>query len=666
MTVDLGRFRDAFFDEAGEHLVTIENGLLQLEAAPNDLDLLNAIFRAAHSIKGSSGMFGLHDLTRFTHAVESLLDRLREGALPVTRARVDLLLRSADMLRELVDRAQTGAEVPSGALALAAQLVSLTDAAIDEGLSAPKAASGSARGFRITMRPHPELLLRGQDPLLLLRELQSLGRVSEVVVDVSALPALHDLDPEQCYLAWSLRLDTELSVEAIRDVFMFVDDICDVQIDDESVAGAATERSADINTPVLPEPTRPASAHTESNSIRVDTDKVDEMINLVGELVISHSMVSQLVSELGAGQPPALEEAVAEMGRNMRDLQERVLKVRMLPVSSVFNRFPRLVRDLAVATGKQIRLEMLGEETELDKSVIERIADPLTHLIRNAADHGIEMPEVRAAAGKPAEGIIQLSACHRGGSVIIDVVDDGPGLSLERIRDKAIAQGLLNPDDVVTPEQLHAFIFRPGFSTAPVITDVSGRGVGMDVVRRNIESINGSVSIESENGRGTRFRVKLPLTLAILDGMGLAVGQHVYVLPLLSIIESFRASPGAVTAMLGRGEVVQARGETVPLLRLHRALGISGAEEDPCRALIVLVEHDGRRFGLMVDELLGQSQVVIRNLEANFRRVDGVMGATIMGDGHVALILDVQGIIRLGLQGSTTDKPKFEPVLVAA
>lgn len=671
MTIDLEQFRSAFFEESVEHLATIENGLLRLESHPDDSDLMNEIFRAAHSVKGASGMFGLHDLAHFTHAFESVLDRLRHHTLPVTIARVNLLLRASDMLSVLVDCARSNEAAPAQAAELIAQLAAETDGAVIESPAVNAVQSPTARQeFRVVMRPARELLLRGQDPTLLLRELAQLGEVVAVSVDTSMVPELSVLDAESCYLAWTIVLATERTESDIRDVFMFVDDICEVTIERITAVSASpvavastTISSSPGSVPAGASNSAPTAApgglerrvnadrrngQTDSSSIRVSTEKVDELINLVGELVISHSMVNQLVSLLPIEHSMRLEEAVAEMGRNMRDVQERMLKVRMLPISSVFHRFPRLVRDIAKSTGKPIALVMCGEETELDKGVIERIADPLTHLLRNAADHGIESPEARRAAGKPEEGTITLAASHRGGNVILEITDDGPGLDLKRIREKAVSVGLLRADEPATDEQLQQMIFQAGFSTSATITDVSGRGVGMDVVRRNVESLSGSISIESQAGRGTRFAIKLPLTLAILDGMALAVGDQVFVMPLLAIIESFRATPAQITMVLSQGEVVQARGETVPLVRLHRILGIPNAIENPSRALIVLIEHDGKRFGLMVDDLLGQSQVVIRNLEANFRRVDGVMGATIMGDGRVALILDVQGITRLG------------------
>jgi two-component system chemotaxis sensor kinase CheA len=380
----------------------------------------------------------------------------------------------------------------------------------------------------------------------------------------------------------------------------------------------------------------------------VPTDRVDHLINLVGELIIAQSMVSQIAGSFSIEKLPALLEAIAATERNTRDLQERVLSIRMVPASAVFNRFPRLVRDLSAASGKLIRLELSGEDTDLDKAVIEGLGDPLTHLVRNAADHGLESPEERADTGKPGEGVIRLSARHVGGAVIIELSDDGRGLDTARIRAKAVERGLVRADEALTDEQLHALIFQPGFSTAAVVSDLSGRGVGMDVVKRNLEALNGSIAIETAPGRGTRFRIRLPLTLAVLDGMALDVGGRVFILPLLAIVESLRPKASEVRTIMGAGEVVMVRGEAIPLLRLHRVLRVPAAVTAPERALVVIAESDGRRVGLLVDQLLGQSQVVIKNLETHFRRVEGVMGATITGEGRVALILDLQGLVRLG------------------
>jgi two-component system chemotaxis sensor kinase CheA len=384
---------------------------------------------------------------------------------------------------------------------------------------------------------------------------------------------------------------------------------------------------------------------------------VDRLINLVGELVITQSMVARIVTDFTPECLGALRDAVGQMDRHARDLQERVMAVRMLPIRTVFNRFPRVVRDLAQARGKEVRIEAAGEETELDKSIIELISDPLTHLVRNAVDHGIERPEVRRQAGKDEVGCIKLRAYQLGGNIYIEVGDDGAGLNRERILAKAIEGQLVSPDEALGDEQVFALIFLPGFSTAEQVSEVSGRGVGMDVVKRNLETLGGSVAIQSEPGHGTTFRVKLPLTLAILDGPSVQVGAETYILPLVSIVESVQPKRGDLNAVFGSGETVTVRGQVLPMLRLHRLFAIAPRSEDPTRGLVVIVEHDGRKVALLVDDLLGQQQVVIKSLETNFQKLPGVAGATILGDGRVALILDVPGLAALGRSAARQPRP---------
>jgi two-component system chemotaxis sensor kinase CheA len=381
--------------------------------------------------------------------------------------------------------------------------------------------------------------------------------------------------------------------------------------------------------------------------VRVATAKVDKLVDLVGELVIAQSVAGQIVDHFEPDRLHQLREAFTALERNTRELQERVMAVRMQPIGGVFSRFPRVVRDLAAASGKTMVLEILGEETELDKSVIEQLADPITHLVRNSADHGIEPPAERLEAGKPEQGVIRLQAYHEGGNVVVEISDDGRGLDAVKIRAKALERRLITNADALSEEEVQSLIFRPGFSTAEKVTDLSGRGVGMDVVRRNVESLNGSIAVRSVPGRGASFRIRLPLTLAILDGLLLRVGAETYVLPLVSIVESIRPRRADVRALAAGGHVVAVRGEPVPLVRLHAIFGVPDAVADPASGAVVIVEHEGRRLALLVDELLGQQQVVVKTLEANYRKVDGTMGATILGDGRVALILDVSGIATL-------------------
>jgi two-component system chemotaxis sensor kinase CheA len=684
--VDVSAFRATFFDEAEEHLTALEGALVELEEAPGDAEILGRAFRAAHSIKGGSGIFGFADIGSFTHALESLLDRLRDGSMTLTRPLAGILLRSVDVLRALVSAAQTGADAP----ALMGTVLAELDAALHPvgdapqapppTLAAPRAAlphpappsavapsldapnlcaastpsPSAAREstYEVEFAPGPGTFLEGMDPLLLLRNLGALGQVLETRADLSALPDLDALDPERCYLAWTVRLATPHDEKRVRDVFAFVEDSSKIAVrvvapDTRRAQAAAPPAPVAAPAPAPPAAGPAAPRAAPAGSFRVSTEKVDKLIDLVGELVIAQSMIAAVMNDFSEAALPRLMEAVGEMERNTRELQERVMSVRMVPIRSLFARFPRVVRDLAQATGKQVTLHALGEDTEIDKMVIEQLADPLLHVLRNSIDHGIEPPEERRLAGKDEEATVTMSACHQGGSVHIEIADDGRGLDTARIRDKAVERGLISASDALTDDQVHALVFLPGFSTAKVVSNVSGRGVGMDVVKRNVEQLNGTLSLESRPGVGTRLRIKLPLTLAIIDGMTLRIGAQTFVLPLVSIVESFRPTREGVSSVLFSGEVVRFRGESVPLVRLHELWRIAGAETDPTRALVVIVETVTSRIGLLVDEILGQPQVVVKSLDRSHSRTEGVMGATILGDGRVALILDVQALARL-------------------
>ncbi|MGO9115300.1 MAG: chemotaxis protein CheA [Thermoguttaceae bacterium] len=665
MQIDLRRFHAAFFDEAAEHLAVMEESLLALERTPDDGELLNRIFRAAHSVKGASGTFGFTDVAAFTHSLESLLDRMRDREIMPTPVLVELLLKSADVLGALVAAAKDGGPLPPEV----EQLVTALDeagcggrggvAATTVKNSDPPESSAGACEYTVKFVPGHDILLYGMDPLLLLRDLARLGKILEVTADTSRLPELTALIPEECHVGWVIRLQTDRSPDEIRAVFVFVEDSSQISIETTSATCAASSaipngpqsgdtgsRGADPRAPVSVE-SQPKMHNVEASSIRVSVEKVDELINLVGELVIAQSMVNQVIGQIPAEILPVMQGALTTMDRSTRDLQERVMSVRMVPLASVFRRLPRVVRDLAGAMGKQINVEITGEDTELDRQMIEQIADPLTHLIRNAVDHGIGTPGERQQAGKPPEGTVGLHAYHEGGNVVIEVTDDGHGLDHERIRRKAVTQGLIGPEDTLSETQIHALIFAPGFSTAEKVTDVSGRGVGMDVVKRNIESLNGSVGIESALGRGSTFRIRLPLTMAILDGLAASLSGDIYIFPLLSVIESLRPQAAEVKTIAGKGEVVMVRGKPVPLVRLHRILHCPGAIADPTRGLVVIVEHQGKRLGILVDDLLGQMQVVMKSIESNYQKVEGLSAATILGDGQVAFVLDVPGLSRL-------------------
>jgi two-component system chemotaxis sensor kinase CheA len=653
----------AFFEEAAELLADYEAGLLTLEKTPDDAELLNRIFRSAHTLKGNSSMLGLEEIARFTHTLEDLLDQLRKGKRAATPPTVDALLASGDVLRGLMTRAQAGIAVASAEEQDATRRVEEALRAILSGArapevarpraAAPEAAPGAQTLYEIRFRPPVDMMRRGLDPVHVIRGLEELGDVLKVEPSQGRLPALTEMDPEQCYLGWVIWLLSSRSQAEVEARFDFVADPDAVTIESLPMGGGA---------PRLEAPDRPAATAAkgatpaEAASIRVPVEKVDRVINLVGELVITQSIVAQTVANFSMDQLPRLAEAVAQMDRHARELHERIMGVRMIPIKTLFARFPRLVRALTAAVGKQALLETAGEETELDKTVIEKIGDPLTHLIRNAIDHGIEPPEDRVRAGKPERGTVRLEAYQQSGNIYIEVADDGKGLDRDRIVAKAVENGLIDPDQPVTDEEALALIFRAGLSTAEQVTEVSGRGVGMDVVKRNVESLSGSISIRSTVGRGTCFVIKLPLTLAIMDGQSLRVGDQVYIMPLTAIVESIRPTETAVTRILDRGETVTVRGQAVPVIRLHELFGVTPHATDLTQALVVIVELDGRLAAIMVDELLGQQQVVIKGLEHNFRKIDGVVGATILGDGRVALILDVPGLLGLarGAAGSAS------------
>jgi len=672
MALDLAQFHDAFFDESYEALDTMEAALLKLNVGAPEPEIINTIFRVAHSIKGGSATFGFAEVASFTHTCETLLDELRGNRMQVTRPITDLLLKSVDIMREMLRAVQHKspidaqrvadlqfdlelAIVQSKAPAAAATLPAREPVAAVKAEEPARAAT--VHRWRIQFRPYPQLFAHGNDPLRMLRELADLGDL-QVTVTTKNVPALCDLDPESCYLSWELTVDTDATREVIDQVFDWAEGDCELQIRDENVGAAApstkpalvaVESKAPDAAPravVAEEPTKQSLG--DGSSIRVSTEKIDELMNTVGELVITQSMLTQLGTKLTGGVADQIRAGLAQLERNVRELQESVMRVRMLPISFVFSRFPRMVRDLSGRLGKQVELKVTGDQTELDKTVLEKIGDPLVHLVRNSVDHGIEMPAVRAAAGKPAVGVVSLEAYHKGGNIVVEVCDDGGGLQRDRILAKALERGLVAAHETsLTDEQIYDLIFMAGFSTADQATDISGRGVGMDVVRRNIKELGGSIEVRSTLGRGSRFIITLPLTLAIVDGQSVSVGAETYIVPLVTIIESLQLQPGGVNRVGGHQEVFWFRDGYVPIVRLHEVFGVKPRASELHHGLIMVVEGDGRRVGLFVDELLGQQQVVIKSLETNFRRVDGVSGATILGDGAVALILDVPGLIRV-------------------
>jgi two-component system, chemotaxis family, sensor kinase CheA len=671
MALDLAQFHDAFFDESFEALDTMEAALLKLNIGAPEPEIVNTIFRVAHSIKGGSATFGFAEVASFTHTCETLLDELRGNRMQVSRPITDLLLKSVDIMREMLRAVQHKSPIDAQRvadlqfdleLAIVQNKAPAAAATIParEPVAAVKAEeptrAASVHRWRIQFRPYPQLFAHGNDPLRMLRELADLGDL-HVTVSTKNVPGLCELDPESCYLSWELTVDTDATREVIDQVFDWAEGDCELQIRDEN-AGAApvvakpASIAVEAKTPDAPraavvaeEPTKQSLG--DGSSIRVSTEKIDELMNTVGELVITQSMLTQLGTKLTGNLADQIRAGLAQLERNVRELQESVMRVRMLPISFVFSRFPRMVRDLSGRLGKQVELKVTGDQTELDKTVLEKIGDPLVHLVRNSVDHGIEMPHVRTAAGKPAAGVVSLEAYHKGGNIVVEVCDDGGGLQRDRILTKARERGLVGPDETLNDEQIYDLIFMAGFSTADQATDISGRGVGMDVVRRNIKELGGSIEVRSTLGRGSRFIITLPLTLAIVDGQSVSVGTETYIVPLVTIIESLQLQAGGVNRVAGHQEVFWFRDSYVPIVRLHEVFGVKPRAAQLHEGLIMVVEGEGRRVGLFVDELLGQQQVVIKSLETNFRRVDGVSGATILGDGAVALILDIPGLIRV-------------------
>jgi two-component system chemotaxis sensor kinase CheA len=680
--VDLSEVQDVFFEECLEGLDVLESGLLNLDQS-TDIEEINAIFRAAHSIKGGAGTFGFPEISAFTHVMETLLDEMRDGRRAIEREAVDRLLASVDVLRGMVDAAQEGVandearvkEVQAGLEELLAQGAAAADAA-DE--TQPATAEADSSGvWQIDFAPGPEMLKRGNEPLRIFRELGKLGELS-AHVDTGSIPELGELDPRCCYLRWRLMLNADVTQETIEELFAWVVDECELRValatavtDGEPATSAAadsakpeqrTETAEAAPAAEAPGPAAAKAAPAESapkaapggkgqkdgGSIRVGIDKVDDLINLVGELVITQSMLTQVSEQFEAVDndlADSLRDGIAQLERNTRELQQNVLKIRMLPITVSFSRFPRLVRDLSAKLGKDIELQMIGEQTEVDKTVLEKINDPLVHLVRNSLDHGIESPEERLAAGKPARGTLTLSAFHEGGDIVIKVGDDGGGLKRDKILAKALERGIVKEHDELTDERIYNLIFAPGFSTADNVSDVSGRGVGMDVVRRNIRDLGGNVTISSNPGQGSEVTIRLPLTLAILDGQLAALGDQTYVLPLVSIVESLMIAEESLEAVTRESELYRLRDEYIPIIRLDRVFGFEKERETLVDALLVVVEAEGRRAGLLVDDLLGQQQVVIKSLETNFRQIEGISGATILGDGTIALIVDVPGLV---------------------
>lgn len=674
MTIDMSQFHGVFFEESFEGLEIMESELLELDLSAPDSEAINKIFRAAHSIKGGSGSFGFTDITNFTHVLETLLDEVRADKHQLNKDEGNLLLTSVDCLREMLSAARDDTDFDKERIqsvhdelekALGNESAGESSDGIEEGPSGDE--QGGQVEWKISFAPHIHLFQTGNDPLRMFRELEELGEIKSET-NISQLPPFDKYDVEECYLSWELSLKTEAGEEAIKEVFAWVEDECDLKIEKVSQeeksdvtkeANESIEDKADIKEVATVNDRRKSkdrrsTAGTEATSIRVNISKVDALINMVGELVITQSMLSQFSENFDVNNIEKLSEGLKQLERNTRELQENVMQIRMLPISFSFNRFPRLVHDLSSKLGKKIELKLSGEGTELDKTVMEKIGDPLVHLVRNSIDHAIEMPEERLAVGKPETGVIELNAYHEGGNIVIEIKDDGAGLNSERILNKAIERGLVKEGESLPDDKINELIFKAGFSTAEVVSDVSGRGVGMDVVRRNISDLGGTVEIKSEQGKGSVFSIRLPLTLAILDGQLIRVGSQTYIVPLVSIIESLQTNSENTKSIANDVELYRLRDDYIPVVRLHSIFNIACDSTQLDDGLLVVAEAEGQKVGLFVDDLLAQQQVVIKSLETNYQKVEGISGATILGDGTVAMILDVSSLI--GLYRENTER----------
>jgi two-component system, chemotaxis family, sensor kinase CheA len=703
----LDQLKLTFFDECSEALQQIEIGLPEIAEEADAADTINAVFRSVHSVKGGAGIFGFEDLVKFAHVFETVLDAMRGGKLVATRDIVDTLLQANDVLSDLIAMSRSGEAVPpdfgAGCRAALEQLIEKNSCGEDfgddgepapadfegldfvpvraEGFESSDAESGEQE-YRIVFRPRAEMLMKANEPLYILRELRRLGTL-DLIVETNRLPPLAEIEADQPYLGWTGTLRTSATRQQVDEVFEFVTDDCELEI----VAAASAVGSAlafppsdaspvvdaepagcgdsvpatvislpehpapqlapnpvtDIGEAAAPQAAPSKPAPSGATTTRVELEKIDRVVNMVGELVIAQAMLGQVVHTLPEDVSSRIVQVLDEVVHHTRELKDSVMSMRAQQVNAVFQRMPRLVRELAAKTGKRVRLEITGETTEVDRSIIERLGDPLTHIIRNSIDHGIEVPTDRIAAGKSEEGMIRLSAEHRGSRIVIEIRDDGAGINSERVLKKARERGLISPDVVPNDDEINNLIFLPGFSTAEKISDISGRGVGMDVVRRNIQDVGGRISLKSDRGRGMTIQLTLPLTLAVMDGMVIRVGQETYVMPMSAIVECLRPQPSDLHNLIGTPGMLKLRGNLVPLVQLVELLDIrSTASVSEERVVIISDAGEGTRFGIVVDELLGHQQIVVKSIEESYGSVPGIAGATILGNGRVAFILDVE------------------------
>ncbi|MGA3310810.1 MAG: chemotaxis protein CheA [Xanthobacteraceae bacterium] len=700
----LDELRNTFFDECSELLLEIETGLSDMRDANGSEEAVHAVFRAVHSVKGGAGIFGFESLVGFAHVFESVLDTLRRDSSAATPAIISVLLTASDVLSDVVGFARSGEPVPpdygSDCRAALEQLNRKTNdgaAADDDGTPAPAEFAEieftpvrapdfdgedeeTLRSYAITFRPKPEMLKNANEPLYILRELGKLGDLV-LVPETQALPPLSELVPSHPYIGWTGTLRTAAERSAVADVFEFVIGDCELEITElapqpgadtvieEPAAVPAAEQSAiaatspdNTNPPAAPPgkddqrpdtetSVRAAAAKPAPTTTRVDVDKIDRVVNLVGELVIAQAMLGQLAQGLSDEAAGRLSQMLDDVIHRTRELKDSVMSMRAQPVGAVFQRMPRLVRELSAKTDKKVRLEMFGENTEVDRTIVDRLGDPLTHIIRNSVDHGIETPAERRAAGKSEEGTIRLAAEHRGGRLVIEVSDDGAGVNRERVLSKARDKGLVQPEAVLTDEDITNLIFLPGFSTVEKVSDISGRGVGMDVVRRNIQDLGGRISLKSTRGRGMTIQLALPLTLAVMDGMVIKVAGNTYVMPMSTIVECMHRRADDSHNLLGTRGVIQLRGEWVQLVYLTDLFDLHATAHDSTDSVVIITEASDRmRFGLVVDELCGHQQVVIKNIEESYGSVPGIAAATILGNGRVAFILDVEKLSELAAE----------------
>ena len=703
--------KQTYFQECEEQLVELESGLVMLERSEHDADTVNAVFRAVHSIKGGAGAFSLDDLVHFAHAFETVLDSLRTDKLEPLPHVMKTMLRAADVLGDLVRCARQDMACDEAQCStMKAELEALLGASVD-GESLEEAryeflpvsvnlstliggenVTAAHRQFTIKYSASKALYAKGNETATLFRQLNALGEMT-VSCDWSGLPLLDEIDPEEAYLSWTIEIATDHDEAALRSVFDFAEGDCaldfversgadspdDAQtleallsmvlnqteepLPDQTVAGPAQNA---VRQPRIPDAASGAASTAQGGvqpTIRVDLERVDLLIDLVGELVIHQSMLAQNVSEAGFQRTSKLAMGLEQLEHLSREIQDSVMAIRAQPVKPVFQRMARVAREVAQMTGKSVRLITEGDGTEIDKTVIEKLSDPLTHMIRNAIDHGLEKPEDRIKAGKAEEGVVRLSAAHRSGRVIIEVADDGGGINRKRVKSIALARNLIDDHETLSDHDIDNLIFLPGFSTVAEVSDVSGRGVGMDVVRRSIQSLGGRISISSRPGIGSTFSLSLPLTLAVLDGMVVTVAGQTLIIPLTVIVETRQPRPEIIYGFGGEARVISIRDSFTPLVDVGRELGYRSEISDPSTGVVILVETEGNeRFALLVDAIQGQRQVVIKSLESNYERVRGIAAATILGDGRVALIIDIDGIIST----ARADGPKIEPTLIAA